>query len=116
MMSSRPSGALGVARAGIQEHRAVPYFLYIMASGPKGTLYIGVTSNLSARVAQHKSEELGGFTARYGVNRLVFAEEFGRIEDAIESERRVKRWRRNWKIELIEKTNPDWRDLASSYV
>ncbi|HEY7458124.1 MAG TPA: GIY-YIG nuclease family protein [Xanthobacteraceae bacterium] len=92
----------------------MPYYLYIMASGPKGTLYVGVTSDLSLRVAQHKSGELGSFTARYDVTRLVFVEEFQRVEDAIAAERRIKRWHRTWKIELIEKLNPDWRDLAAS--
>jgi putative endonuclease len=94
----------------------MPYYLYIMASGPKGTLYIGVTSNLAVRVARHKTGELGGFTARYAVTRLVFVEEFQQINDAIIAEKRIKRWRRDWKIELIEKLNPDWRDLAATYL
>ena len=92
------------------------YYLYIMASGPKGTLYIGVTSDLPLRMAQHKSGEFGGFTAKYRVDRLVFAEEFQRIEDALLAEKRMKRWKRDWKIELIEKSNPQWLDLASSYL
>ena len=92
----------------------MPYYLYIMASGPKGTLYVGVTGKLSERVARHKAGELGGFTAKYGVKRLVFVEEFQQIDDAILMEKRVKRWRRQWKIELIEKANPDWQDLAAS--
>jgi putative endonuclease len=94
----------------------MPYFLYIMASGPKGTLYVGVTSDLAKRIAQHKTGALGGFTARYHVTRLVFVEEFARVDDAIEAEKRIKRWRRAWKIRLIESQNPDWRDLASDYV
>ena len=94
----------------------MPYYLYIMASGPKGTLYVGVTSNLAMRVAQHKSGEAGGFTARYQVNRLVFVEEFSRIDDALIAEKRIKRWRRDWKIEMIEKSNPKWWDLASDYL
>lgn len=92
----------------------MPYHLYIVASGPKGTLYTGVTSGLAERVAKHKSGEFGGFTAKYRVNRLVFAEEFQRIEDAIVAEKRIKRWRRAWKIELIEKANPNWTDLAAT--
>jgi putative endonuclease len=94
----------------------MPYHLYIMASGPKGTLYVGVTSNLALRVAQHKTGEFSGFTARYAVTRLVFVEEFQQVDDAIAAEKRIKRWRRNWKIELIEKLNPDWRDLAATYL
>lgn len=92
------------------------YYLYIMASGPKGTLYVGATSDLPLRIAQHKTGERGGFTARYHVTRLVFVEEFQRVEDAIAAEKRIKRWRRAWKIELIEKFNPDWRDLAGNYL
>jgi putative endonuclease len=70
------------------------YYLYIMASGPKGTLYTGVTSNLAVRVAQHRTGEFGGFTARYAVTRLVFVEEFQQVDDAIAAEKRIKRWRR----------------------
>jgi putative endonuclease len=92
------------------------YYLYIMASGPKGTLYVGVTSDLPLRMAQHKSGEFGGFTKKYNVNRLVFVEEFQRIEDALIAEKRIKRWQRKWKIELIEKSNAVWRDLAASYL
>lgn len=92
------------------------HFLYIMASGPKGTLYVGMTRDLSSRVAQHKNDACGGFTARHGVHRLVFAEQFQHVDDAILAEKRIKRWKRNWKIELIEKANPDWRDLASDYI
>jgi putative endonuclease len=87
-----------------------------MASGPKGTLYTGVTSDLSLRVSQHKTGEFGGFTSRYHVSRLVYVEEFAHIEDAILAEKRIKRWRRTWKIELIEKTNPEWKDLATTYL
>jgi putative endonuclease len=64
-------------------------------------------------VAQHNSGELGGFTARYRVDRLVFSGEFARIEDALTAEKRIKRWRRQWKVELIEKANPNWWDQAS---
>jgi putative endonuclease len=92
----------------------MPYYLYIMASGPKGTLYVGITSRLADRVAEHRVGDLGGFTARYRVNRLVFVEEFQQAEDAIVMEKRIKRRRRAWKIGLIEKRNPDWRDLAAS--
>jgi putative endonuclease len=85
-----------------------------MASGPKGTLYVGVTSKLPERIAEHKTGNRHGFTARYGVKRLVFVEEFQDINDALVMEKRVKRWRRQWKIELIEKSNPGWRDLAAN--
>jgi putative endonuclease len=94
----------------------MPYFLYIMADRPRGVLYVGLTSDLPKRIAQHKTGALGGFTARYGLHRLVFVEEFAQVQDALAAEKRIKRWRRAWKIALIEKLNPDWQDLAADYV
>ncbi len=85
--------------------------VYILASRRNGTLYIGATTDLARRVADHKARVREGFTSRYDVDRLVHVEEFDRINDAFERERRLKRWRRAWKIALIEETNPDWRDL-----
>lgn len=85
--------------------------VYILASMPKGTLYIGVTSNLGKRVAQHRSGHVPGFTARYGVKRLVYFELHDRMDGAIQRERQLKAWRRAWKIELIETANPEWKDL-----
>jgi putative endonuclease len=87
------------------------FHVYIMASRRNGTLYIGVTSELVARVSQHKAKAVPGFTARYGCDRLVWYEEQGSAEAAIQREKRLKEWRRVWKIALIEKTNPEWRDL-----
>jgi putative endonuclease len=84
---------------------------YIVASKPNGTLYIGVTSNLIARIWQHKSHETDGFTMKYCVTTLVFFELHGCMHDAILREKQLKKWRREWKIELIEKNNPEWRDL-----
>ena len=94
----------------------MPYFLYIMTDRPRGVLYVGLTSDLPKRIAQHKTGALGGFTARYGLHRLVFVEEFAQVQDALAAEKRIKRWRRAWKIALIEKLNPEWRDLAADYV
>jgi putative endonuclease len=91
-----------------KEHR---YFLYIVASQRKGTLYVGVTGNLAARVGEHRDHLLEGFTKRYGVHRLIWFEEFSDIHDAIAREKRIKKWRRAWKVELVEKMNPDWIDL-----
>jgi len=85
--------------------------VYILASMPRGTLYIGATSNLPARVAQHREGNIPGFTARYGVKRLVYFERHARMMDAIRRERQLKQWRRAWKIRLIETANPHWRDL-----
>jgi putative endonuclease len=86
--------------------------IYIMASDRLGTLYIGVTSNLMRRLAQHRSGALDGFTARHQVKRLVFYELYGDMERAIAREKRLKSWRRDWKIALIQTLNPDWHDLA----
>jgi putative endonuclease len=85
--------------------------VYILASQRNGTLYVGVTGYLARRVFEHRSGAAGGFTARYGVHRLVFAEFHDSMEAAIQREKRIKKWRRAWKLELIERENPDWRDL-----
>ena len=87
------------------------YVVYILASGRYGTLYIGVTNDLYRRVTEHR-EGLGSkFTKKYGVTKLVWFQAFGYIEDAIQREKSLKRWRRDWKTNLIERTNPDWHDL-----
>jgi len=85
---------------------------YILASGFYGTLYVGVTSNLAGRMIQHREGTLGGFTHRYHVTHLVWYDMADTMEDAIVHEKRLKRWRRDWKIELIERDNPRWDDLA----
>ena len=86
-------------------------YVYILASRRNGTLYLGVTSDLVARIHKHRTGETGGFTDRYGVTRLVYLEAHDEIGPAIAWEKRLKRWRRQWKIDLIERDNPDWRDL-----
>ena len=86
--------------------------VYILASAHYGTLYIGVTSDLIARLWQHRSGEVEGFTSRYRVYRLVRFEQFETMADAIAREKQLKRWRRQWKINLIEADNPGWVDLA----
>ena len=85
--------------------------VYIFASKRNGTLYIGVTSNLLKRVWEHKNDLVEGFTKRYEVHRLVYYELHGDMETAIRREKQMKKWNRAWKLELIEKQNPDWRDL-----
>jgi len=85
--------------------------VYILASARNGTLYIGVTSDLGMRIAAHKQGLLPGFTKKYNVKLLVCVEEYGTMEEAIAREKQLKRFRREWKIALIEKTNPEWRDL-----
>lgn len=86
--------------------------VYLLASGFHGTLYTGVTSDLPGRVWQHREKVTGGFTARYGVKRLVWYEVHETMESAIKREKSIKRWRRAWKIELIDQENAAWRDLA----
>ena len=86
-------------------------FVYIMASKKNGTIYIGVTSNLEKRVLEHKNKVTTGFTHKYEIINLVYYETFSNIELAIHREKRLKEWKRKWKIELIEKNNPDWIDL-----
>ncbi len=85
--------------------------VYILASKRHGTLYVGVTSDLCSRVAQHKEAKIPGFTRKYGVKMLVWYELQGSMEDAIKREKQLKEWQRSWKIELIEKLNPTWQDL-----
>jgi len=92
------------------------FFVYILANRRNGTLYVGVTNDLMRRVAEHKAKLVPGFTRTYGVDKLVYAEEHSSILEARERERTVKRWRRAWKIELIEKLNPDWRDMAYEWL
>jgi putative endonuclease len=86
-------------------------YAYLLASRKDGTLYLGVTKDLIRRVYQHKSKSLSGFTSRYDVRRLVWFEVYDDPTTAIAREKDIKKWRRAWKIRLIEESNPDWRDL-----
>ena len=87
------------------------YFVYVLASKKIGTLYIGVTNNLLKRVVEHKNDAGGGFTRRYKVHNLVYYETHPNAESAITREKQMKKWRRAWKIRLIEEENPEWNDL-----
>jgi len=87
------------------------YCTYILASRPRGAIYIGITSDLERRVSAHKRGFVSGFTKRYGIKRLVYFEQFSDPGKAIQRETSLKRWRRAWKIQLIETKNPDWREL-----
>ncbi|MBN1378160.1 MAG: GIY-YIG nuclease family protein [Gammaproteobacteria bacterium] len=89
------------------------FYVYILASRKNGTLYIGVTSNLIKRIWEHKNNQADGFTKKYQVHQLVYYERHESAESAIHREKRLKEWQRQWKIELIEAGNPDWRDLYS---
>lgn len=90
----------------------MPSAVYILASKQNGTLYIGVTSDLARRVTQHKNKEADGFTKKYGVDILVWYQTFDSITDAITAEKRLKEWKRDWKVQLIERDNPYWNDLS----
>jgi len=89
-----------------------PFFVYVLASKRNGTLYIGVTNNLGRRLSEHKARLVPGFTRKYNVHQLVYFEAFESVLEARAREHSLKRWRRAWKISLIEKLNPDWRDLT----
>lgn len=87
------------------------FWVYIMASRPRGTLYVGMTNDLRGRVWEHREGVVDGFTKTYGVTMLVYFEQHDSLQSALERERRIKRWARSWKIDLIRSHNPDWRDL-----
>ncbi len=87
------------------------HYLYIMASQKNGTLYIGVTHDLKRRVYEHKHEIIKGFTSKYHVHNLVYFEVHASHWDAAEREARLKKWKRDWKIDLFKDTNPEWEDL-----
>lgn len=90
-------------------------YVYIMASGKNGTLYIGVTSDIVTRVSQHKQGTYDGFTKKYKVDKLVYYETHGSIVNAIKKEKQMKKWNREWKIRLIEEKNAEWRDLYEDF-
>ena len=86
-------------------------WVYVMTNRPSGTLYVGVTSNLARRAWEHRTSAIDGFTKRYGLTRLVFAERHDTIQGAIQREKRLKSWPRAWKLALVAGTNPSWEDL-----
>jgi putative endonuclease len=91
------------------------YYVYILASKRNGILYIGVTNNLERRLYEHRNNLLEGFTNKYNVHHLVSYEDVNDIQSALQREKQLKRWDRRWKLELIEKANPEWRDLANDF-
>jgi len=91
------------------------YYVYILANKRNGTIYIGFTDDLQRRIREHKEGSVSGFTARYNVHKLMYYEEFKNSNDAFLRERRMKKWKRTWKIQLIEKENPQWHDLAKDW-
>jgi putative endonuclease len=91
-------------------------YVYILASGRNGTLYIGSTTDLENRVRAHKAGLFSGFTFKYNVKQLVYFEEHESAESALKRERNMKEWKRQWKINLIEKNNPEWVDLSRGWI
>jgi len=92
------------------------YYVYILASKRNGTLYIGITSDLIKRIWQHKQKLIKGFTKKYNIVRLVYFEESDNSHGAIKREKNLKAWKRSWKIKLIERKNPDWKDLYNEII
>jgi putative endonuclease len=92
------------------------FWVYILASQPGGTLYVGVTNDLVQRTYEHRNSIVPGFTKRYGVKQLVYYEQHDTAQAAIQREKNVKHWPREWKIDLIVSLNPDWRDLYDDIV
>jgi putative endonuclease len=90
------------------------YVVYILTNKPRGVLYIGVTGDLKRRMKEHRKDLLDGFTNKYKLKKLVFVEQFGCVYEAIGKEKQLKRWHRDWKINLIEERNPSWNDLYES--
>ena len=86
-------------------------YVYILSNRPYGTLYVGVSSNLTKRIWEHKEHLVAGFTTKYRLDRLVWYECHESIEEAITREKQIKEWRRDWKVNLIQSMNPDWHDL-----
>ncbi len=92
------------------------YFVYILTNQRNGTLYVGVTNDITRRVYEHKNDLVGGFTSKYKVHLLVYFEEFHNIDLAIIREKQLKKWKRAWKLRLIESLNPEWNDLYKEFV
>lgn len=91
------------------------YYVYILTNQPRGTLYIGVTNSLARRITEHKNEIVDGFSQKYKLKMLVYIQQYNYIEDALSLEKRLKRWHREWKINLIEQQNPTWADLSQKF-
>ncbi|MFH0796496.1 MAG: GIY-YIG nuclease family protein [Candidatus Omnitrophota bacterium] len=92
------------------------YYVYILASKKNGTLYLGITNNLLKRVYEHKNDVVDGFTKKYHVHQLVYYEETDDVKSAITREKQIKKWKRQWKIDLIEEFNPGWKDLYDNLI
>jgi putative endonuclease len=98
----------------MQKSPAMSFYVYILASERNGTLYVGMTDDLSRRVGEHQAGVLPGFTKKYGVKTLVWSEVHETRESAFVRERQIKKWKRKWKLQLIEELNPEWKDLVEA--
>ncbi len=107
-----PRTCVILVKTGIQYCMSHIYFVYIMASQKNGTLYIGVSNNLERRIFEHKNNLIPGFTSKYHIHTLVYYEHTDNINAALQREKQLKKWDREWKIELIEQDNPEWNDLG----
>lgn len=92
------------------------YYVYILASHKNGTLYIGMTNILERRMYEHKNKLVKSFTSKYNINKLVYFEEYNSYQEAFDREKQLKKWKRAWKINLIEKENPLWNDLSEEWL
>ena len=88
------------------------YYVYLLSNKKEGTLYIGVTNDLKRRIFEHKKKSVEGFTKKYNLNKLMYFEQFQHINEAIKREKQLKNWKRQWKIDLIELENQEWKDLS----
>jgi putative endonuclease len=109
-----PAQAGNPVTPGLSDEEGASFRFYILASRIGGTLYIGVTNDLVQRVYEHRTDAVPGFTKKYQVHRLVYYGQFSDIENAIKREKRLKKWPRSWKVQLIEHSNPNWVDLFPS--
>ena len=101
---------------GISNYNSVAnFYVYILANKKNRVLYIGLTNELERRLEEHKTKKLKGFTYKYNIDKLMYFEEFETYDEAFARERRLKKWNRDWKIELIEKENPGWKDLSAEW-
>lgn len=91
------------------------YYLYIITNKKEGVLYIGVTNNIERRMFEHKNKLVKGFSSKYNLDKLVYFETYQYIEDAVKREKNMKKWKRDWKIKLIVKKNPTWKDLSEEW-
>jgi len=92
------------------------YYIYLLASKKNGTLYVGITNNLRRRIFEHKNKLIDGFTKKHGVDQLVYFEQHSDVRAALAREKSLKKWKRTWKLELVEKINPEWKDLSKEFL